>query len=43
MPVNEIDGFSSNGISEVFLFLNGLTSAYDRVVGIVVGLVAQVG
>ena len=42
MPVYEIDGLAGYGISEVFLFLNGLAAPHDRVVGIVVGLVAQV-
>ena len=43
MPVNEVNGFAGNGIGEVFLLPYRLTSAYDRIVGIVVGLVTQVG
>jgi hypothetical protein len=43
MPVDEIDGFTGDGIGEVLLFMDWLAASDDRVVGIVVGLVAQVG
>ena len=42
MPVNEVYGFAGDGIGEVLFFLNGLAPSHDRIIGIVVGLVAQV-
>ena len=43
MTANEIDGLTRNGIGKVFFFLNRLASSHDRIVGIVIRFVAQVG
>lgn len=41
MSVNEVNGLAGDGIGEVFLFLNGLATSDDRIVGIVVGFIAS--
>ena len=43
MPVNKVNGFTGDGIREVFFLQYRLTSPNDWIVGIVVRLVAQVG
>ena len=42
MSVNEVYGLAGDGIGKVLFFLNGLASPHDRIVGIIVGFVAQV-
>ena len=39
VSVDKVDGFARDSVGEVFLFLDRLTAAHDRVVGVVVGLV----
>ncbi len=43
MAVDKVDGFARDGVGKVFLFLDRLTAAHDRVVGVVVRLVARPG
>ena len=40
VTVNEVDGFTGQRIGQVFAFDNGLTTASDWIIGIVIGFVA---